>query len=250
MSHAVVHANRTRLHNPVFLDGLPGQGLVGKIATDHLISEFGMTYFASIECPALPPVVAYSEDSSRIFPPVRVYADGERDLLALQSDVPVSPAIVSDFASCLGGLLAQYNTLPLYFSGFTRAREGEFEDERILYGVATGTGERLLEKYAIPSPREAGVWSGPTGALLNVARVNETTAIGILVESDPQFPDPEAACTLIERVIEPVTGVTVDVNSLREQTETIREEKKTFAALMEQPERNESSMAESRRMYQ
>lgn len=250
MSHAHVHDDRVRLQNPVFLDGLPGLGLVGTIATDHLIEEFGMTYFASIECPALPPVVSYVEQSSVVVPPVRVYADGKRNLLALQSDIPVSPEIVTDFASCLNVLLTQYNALPLYFSGFARAGEEPPHNDRTLYGVATGAGDRLLEKYGIQPPREAGTWSGPTGALLNVARVNGTTALGIIVESDPQFPDPEAACTLIERVIEPVAGVSADVDSLQDRAESIREEKKTFAARMEQPERNESSMADSRFMYQ
>lgn len=249
MSHAFVHNNRVQLRNPVFLDGLPGLGLVGKIATDYLIEEFGMTYFASVECPGLPPVVAYEEDSSLLLPPVRVYADGKRDLLALQSDIPVSPETVSDFASCLSGLLAEYNALPLYFSGFPRKGEEQPGDERELYGVATGAGERLLEKHAIRPPRDAGIWSGPTGALLNVGRVNGTTALGFIVESDPQFPDPEAACTLIERVVEPIAGVSVDVDSLRDQAETISEEKQSFAAQMERPQENESSMADPGYMY-
>ena len=83
-----------------------------------------MTLFASIECPALPPVVAYNEDSSAVLPPVRVYADEARNLIALQSDIPVSPDRVTDFASCLTSLLVDYNALPLYFSGTVTSGRG------------------------------------------------------------------------------------------------------------------------------
>lgn len=251
MSHAFVHDDRVRLHNPVYIDGLPGLGLVGKIVADHLIEEFDMTYFASIECPALPPVVAYGEGASTVLPPVRVYADKERDLLALQSDVPVSPDRVADFASCLSRLLADYNALPLYFSGTNqRVDEENLDGDREVYGIATGTGHRLLERHSIQPPRDAGIWSGPTGALLDVARVDGTTSLGIIVESHSRYPDPVAACLLIERVVEPIAGVNVDVDSLRDQAETIRQEKQSLAAQMEQSETNESSEADSRYMYQ
>ena len=70
MSHAFVHDDSTRLRNPVYIDGLPGLGPVGKIVADHLFDEFDMTLFASIEWPALPPVVvALAEFDGRTFHP-------------------------------------------------------------------------------------------------------------------------------------------------------------------------------------
>lgn len=36
------------LEEPVLVDGLPGVGLVGKIATDHVIERRGMTYYADV----------------------------------------------------------------------------------------------------------------------------------------------------------------------------------------------------------
>jgi len=250
MSHVVIHDEQLRLRNPVFVDGTPGLGLVGTITTDHLIEEFGMTYFASIECPSLPPSVSYNRAATQVLSPVRVYADEKRNLLTLQSDVPVSPTTVADFANCFNQLLVDLSALPLYVSGLGRRVEDDSERERALYGIGTGNADQLLQRYNIEPPAEDGLWSGPTGALLNVARKTGMTALGLIVESDPEFPDPEAACTLIERVVEPIADVRVNVESLRDQAEVIRDEKKAFAEQMEYPERDESSKAESLRMYQ
>ncbi len=100
----------------MLVEGLPGVGLVGKIAADHLIDQFDMSYYASIECPSLPAVTSYRAGSADPMAAVRIYADEERDLLALQSDVAVSPEVVSDFASCLTTFLVEHDALPIYVS--------------------------------------------------------------------------------------------------------------------------------------
>jgi len=250
MSHLVIQNDSLRFDRPVFVDGLPGLGLVGKLAADHLIEAFDMTYFASIECPSLPPVAAYLGSEFGVVPPVRIYADEGRDLLALQSETAVSPDVVADFAGCLSGLLADIDALPMYVSGLAQGHPADLDRDRALYGVATGDGDRILEDQDIEPPVTSGVWSGPTGALLNEARTSGSTALGLIVESDAEFPDPEAACVLLERAVEPVAGVDVDVSSLRDHAAEIRERRRAFAEQLSQPERNESSMVESSYMYQ
>ncbi|ELZ21104.1 hypothetical protein C475_19138 [Halosimplex carlsbadense 2-9-1] len=250
MSHLVLHDDTLQFDRPVFVDGLPGLGLVGKLAADHLIDAFEMTYFASIECPSLPPVAAYLGTEFDVVPPVRIYADEQRDLLALQSETPVSPDIVADFAGCLSGLLDDIDALPMYVSGLGQGDPENLDRERALYGVSTGDGDEILRDSDIGPPVETGVWSGPTGALLNEARTGGSTALGLIVESDVQFPDPEAACVLLERAVEPIADVDIDVASLREHAAEIRAEKRAFAEQLSEPEQNESSMVEPSYMYQ
>jgi uncharacterized protein len=250
MSHLVIHDDSLRFDRPAFVDGLPGLGLVGTLAADHLIDTFDMTYFASIECPSLPPVAAYLGNEFGVVPPVRIYADEQRDLLALQSETAVSPDVVADFAGCLSGLLDDIDALPMYASGLGREDPAKLDRDRALYGVATGDGDEILRDTNIGPPVETGVWSGPTGALLDEARTGGSTALGLIVESDVQFPDPEAACVLLERAVEPIADVDVDVGPLREHAAEIREERRAFAEQLSQPERNESSMVEPSYMYQ
>lgn len=247
MAHIAVHKTGMQLDQPILVEGLPGVGLVGKIVVDHLVDSFGMTHFATVRCPGLPSVATYREGDRTIRRPVRIYADPERNLLALQSDVPVSPSAVADFASCLTGWLADHQATGLYVSG--TPADVATGSERRLTGVETPAITGLLERYGIGPPVDDGIWSGPTGALLNQAVDMELPAVGVIVESDPNLPDPEAACTVLEDATAPIATIPVDADALREHAEEIRAEHEAFARQMNQPTQDESSRAEPMRMY-
>jgi uncharacterized protein len=75
------------------------------------------------------------------------------------------------------------------------------------------------------------------------------TAIGLIVESDPRFPDPEAARVLIKNGIEPLVGIEVPVDDLVDRAEQIREAKERLAKRM-QSGGEESTQARPIGMYQ
>ncbi len=233
------------LESPVLVEGLPGVGLVGKIAADHLVREFDMTHVASCHCDGIPNVAIYAEDEPDIRPPVRFYADETRDLLVLQSDIPVSPNAAEDFASCVTGWLAENDVLPLYLSGIPQEKDGVPE----MYGVSTGEAAGLLAEYDIDTPSENGMISGPTGALLAEAGKQNLDALGLVVQANANFPDPEAARVLLTQAVGPVAAVEVDTDHLVEQADRIAEAREKLAQRMQQAE-EESTRAEPLGMYQ
>ena len=236
------------LDAPTLIEGLPGLGLVGKLATDHLVDQFEMTYYASVHCEGLPGVGVYREGDRIVRPAVRLYADAERDLLALQSDVPVSASAAPDFAECITGWIDAQDALPVYFSGYPGQSEA---DPRPVFGVATtdDAAERLVD-LDVAAPSENGAVGGPTGALLERAAETGVDGIGLIVESDPQFPDPEAAAALIEQGIGPLAGVDADVSELRDRAEEIRAQKEQLARRMQQAATDASPQAQPIRMFQ
>lgn len=246
MGHVEIR-EEVSLERPTLIEGLLGVGLVGKIATDHVIAELDMTYFGFVRCPGLPRVAVYEAGDRETYPAVRLYASEAHDLVVLRSDVPVSPSQVDDFATCVTRWIAERDGMPVYVSGFPA--EVEAEGSRELYGVATGNAETLLEDLDVQPPETDGVWSGPTGALL--ARADEVgmDAVGLIVESDPQFPDPEAACAYINQGVNPIAGVNVDDAGIRDHAEDIRSEKEQLAQQMGQTG-DESSKAGPVGMYQ
>lgn len=248
MGAITIRTDEIQLDEPVLVEGLPGIGLVGKIATDHLISELDMTYFADIDCEGLPRVAIYRGNEQTIEPPVRLYADEEHDIIALQSDIPVSPSKAPEFADCVTGWLGENDVTPLFLSGLPR--QDQPEGVPSLYGVATGAGSELLNDIDVDVPVESGIVSGPTGALLNRTSQAGLDGVGLIVESNPQFPDPEAARVIVEHGIKPITGIDVETNTLVEQAEQIREQREQLANRMQQPDQDESSKAEPLRMYQ
>ncbi|WP_137283541.1 proteasome assembly chaperone family protein [Halorussus salinisoli] len=248
MESVTIHDEDVALDRPTLVEGLPGIGLVGKIAVDHMVETLDMTYYASIDCEGLPRISVYEDGSRDLRPPVRLYADESRDLVALQSDVPVSASAASDFAACITEWITDHDGTAIYMSGLPKQKEAD----RIpsLYGVATGDAGGRLDEQDIDRPAERGAVSGPTGALLYEAGARDVDAFGLIVESDPQFPDPEAARILVERGIKPLTDIDVATDDLVERAEEISEQKEQLAQRMQEADPDESSQAQSIRMFQ
>ena len=244
MAQIQVHTD-LQLESPVLVEGLPGIGLVGKIAADHLVSSFEMEHYASCHCEGLPKVAVYRDGDPSVRPPVRIYADEERDLLVLQSDVPVSPERAASFSTCVTGWLAEHDVTPIYLSGLAEEKDGVPE----MYGIATGEGDTLLEENGIDGPNENGMVSGPTGALLADANDADIDSVGLIVQANAKFPDPEAARILTIEGIEPIAGIDVETEALVEQAEEIADARQQLAKQMQQAE-EESSQAEPLGMYQ
>jgi uncharacterized protein len=234
------------LESPTLVEGMPGVGLVGKIATDHLITECEMVHYANLHSENLPPVAVYEGGDPDLSPPVRLYADTDRDLIALESDVPVTPAAALSFGEYLAEWYAEQDVTPIYLSGIRRS---ESEAVPSLYGVGTGGASDRLAEADLDAPAEAGLVSGPTGALLTHAIEEGYPALCLIVEADLRFPDPQAAGHILTDGIERLTGVDVNVTALTERAEEIRQAKQRFAERMQEADET-SSQAHPLGMYQ
>ena len=246
MAHISVLDDEVSLDEPTLVEGFPGVGLVGKIATDHMIEAHEMTHYANVHCDGLPRVAVYREENRALTTPVRLYADAENDVVALRSDVPVNPGAATEVAGCLESWFAETATFPIFLSGLGKETG---EEPPAIYGVATGEGGEALDRAEVEDPPEAGLVSGPTGAMLAEALERDRDAVGLVVESDPQFPDPEAARVLIRNGIDPIAGTETPTDGLVDQASEIREAKQAFAERMQQAN-EESSQAEPLKMFQ
>jgi uncharacterized protein len=246
MARINVLADDVSLSEPTLVEGLPGVGLVGKIAADHLVETFEMVHYANVHCEGVPRVAVYQEGDTTLRPPVRLYADADENLLVLQSDVPVHPEAAETLAECLSGWFDDLSVTPIFLSGIGRDKTADVPQ---LYGVGSGEGGALVDDAGIDLPDEAGIITGPTGALLSDAVERDRTAVALVVESDPRFPDPEAARVLIKHGIERLTGMEVPTDDLVEHAEDIREAKEKLAKRMQDAD-EESTQAQPLRMYQ
>ena len=246
MARVQIVSEDIELDSPVMVEGLPGAGLVGKIAADHLVEELDMEYYGALHCEGLPKVAAYERDSSVVRPPVRLYADEATNLLVLQSDVPVSPTQASKFTSCLSGWIEDAGVFPLYLSGLAEEKDGIPK----LSGIATGDGGSVLDEIGIDPPNNGGLISGPTGALLHRASETNLSAVGLIVQTDPRFPDPEAARALLENGIKPIADVDVTTDRLTEQADEIQSAREQLVQRLEEASPEESTEAQPIRGFQ
>jgi uncharacterized protein len=244
MAHVDIEAD-IDLAGATLVEGLPGAGLVGKIAADHLVDTFEMPCVGGLHCDGIPEVAVYHSDDSELMPPVRFYADADQDLLVLQSDIPVSPQRATGFADCVTSFVVEHDITPFYLSGLPGEKDGTPE----LYGVASGDAGGRLDEAGIVPPRQGGLVSGPTGALLSQAQRQDLDAVGLIVETEAQFPDPESSRVIISGGIEPLTDLEVPTENLVERAEEIREAREQLAQQMQQAD-EESSQAQPLRGFQ
>jgi uncharacterized protein len=270
MAHIDLH-DELELEDALLVEGFPGLGLVGKITVDHLVDTLDMTHFADVHCDALPKAAAFQGECAQLHTPVRLYADTERNLVTLQSDVQVSPDAAYEFAGCVSGWLTETGTTPLYVAGIsTDGGDGNGngngpsdgngpdggpnpladEETSAIRGVATEPATELLAETDLDAPEMSGIVSGPSGALLAHAMEANLPAIGIVVDTHPKFPDPGAAKLVLEEVVEPLAGVDVAVDDLTEQAERVQQAKEQLAAQLASEDDEKSSKATPLRMYQ
>ena len=100
--------------SPTVVEGLPGVGLVGMIATDHLLREFGMDYYADVVGDGIPPVAAFDGGEPTVTAPTRLLADPDRELLAVYGDVPVSAIDAPRFAEDLSKWFLERDATPIH----------------------------------------------------------------------------------------------------------------------------------------
>lgn len=223
------------LDSPTLVEGFPGAGLVGKIVADHMVEAMGLTHYANVHCDGIDQVAAYDEGTPVLASPVRLYADEAGETLVLQSDIPIEPDAAKEFAHCFSPWLED-NALPVFIAGLPRK---DRNTPPPLFSVGRGAGVDMVEQADLAQPPERGIVSGPSGALLNHAVENNLDAVGLIVETDPRFPDPTAAKVLLEQGIAPIIDKDVSVDLLDEQAEKIRDAKQRLAKKMQ--EDNEAS---------
>lgn len=279
MAHIDIH-DPVDIDDAILIEGFPGLGLVGKITVDHLVETFDMQHFADVHCEGLPKAASFGSGDSSLHTPVRLHADPERNLVVLQSDVQVTPDAAYEFAECVSSWLGETGTTPIYVAGIAPDSDEEDEtpggtdgevtpdggrgstptdgtvpiqsddtEETVIRGVASGSAIQLVEEADLPAPEMAGMVSGPSGALLAHALEADLPALGLVVDTHANFPDPAAAKAVLKRVIEPLVGVDVAVDKLDHRAEQVKHAKERLAAQVG-TEDEMSSKATALRMYQ
>lgn len=236
--------NEVDIEGGFFIEGVPGVGLASKIATDHLIDRLDMELYATVEAEGLPEVMIFEEGSRGLRPPVRIFVDEETGIFALTSDVLISHVDVEDFAGMMVDWMEEEAITPILLSGMPST-----EEQKKVYGVATGGAGEILEEAGIDAPSRTGIIGGPTGAMIHAAEKRDLDAVGLVVDTDPQFPDPIAAQLLIDGGVEKIAGFDVETDVLTEQAEDIREQKQKLAKMIQDAEQHEKSQAYPEGMY-
>ncbi|RLF78547.1 proteasome assembly chaperone family protein, partial [Thermococci archaeon] len=92
----IVVYEKPEIYDPVFIEGLPGIGLVGKLAAEHLIQELKAKKFAELYSPHFMHQVIVKKDSTVDLMRNEFYYwkspdEDHRDLIIITGDTQVPP---------------------------------------------------------------------------------------------------------------------------------------------------------------
>ena len=217
-----------QLRDPLFIEGLPGVGNVGKLAAEHIIDQLKMVKFAELYSKYLPPQVMVSDEGIISLVRHDFYfhkADGPgRDLIILTGDFQgLTPEgqynlshetvkIVKDLGASVVITLGGFGVIRMVSepSVLGAVTDAELKTSFEQLGVVFKRGE--------PS---SGI-IGASGLLLGLGMLDGMRGICLMGETSGYFVDPRSARAILE-VLSRFIGIELDLSSLEVRARQIDE---------------------------
>ncbi len=223
----IVFEDRPKLRDPIFIEGLPGVGNVGKLAAEHLLEEVGAKRFAVVFSKYFPPQVLVEDDGTIKLVRNELYyyrRDGDEgpDLILLVGDYQgLTPEGQYELADGIIELCVEMGVKRIYTLGGFGV--GKMVDEPRVLGAAT-TLELVDEMKAsgvVFSRGEPGSGIvGASGLLLGLGHKQGIGAVCLMGETSGYFIDPSAARKLL-LVLSKLLDIEVDLGKLEEKADQI-----------------------------
>jgi len=216
---------KVELKNPILVEGFPGLGMVGSIATQYLIKQLGAKKFATLYSPHFPyHVLVDKKGDARLLQGEFYYwrnEAGGNDFVFLTGDSQAQ-TIEGQFevADCILDFAEKLNVQMIVTLGGYR---NEVEDNPQVVAVSTSPAlyEQALKAGAAPS--EAGTpIVGTAGLLLGLAKFRKIDALCLLGETRGYLPDPKTAKRVIQ-VLQGMLGFTVELGGLDDEIKRSKE---------------------------
>ncbi|WP_135828753.1 proteasome assembly chaperone family protein [Halorussus halobius] len=214
------------LRDPVFVEGLPGVGHVGKLAVEHLLEEFDSELVRRVYSEHLPPQVVLQDDGTTQLSCVEVHAVAldDRDLLVLTGDHQASEGPGHyRLAEAFLDIAEAFDVETVYALGGVPT--GELMDEYAVLG-ATNDADFVSELSEVGvefrDEDPAGGIVGTSGLLLGLGERRGLRAACLMGETSGYLVDPKSARAVLE-VLEEMLGFEVDFESLEERAEEMED---------------------------
>jgi uncharacterized protein len=209
----VILEKELSVKKPLLIEGFPGIGLVGNIASQYIVNELKMTYLGAMSSKYFPPLAVLLGGVVNM--PVRVYEDAGKDLVVLTADIPVHPLASYEVGKEIVSWAESINIREMIcLAGIT-----VMGDQHRVFGAVSKQDllDRIKDKAEI---FEMGTITGITGSIMNECRIKNLPAVCLLGETASAEPDPRAAIATIE-ALNKIYDLGVSTAKLTEQADEI-----------------------------
>ncbi|MFQ6068686.1 MAG: proteasome assembly chaperone family protein [Candidatus Bathyarchaeia archaeon] len=201
----------------ILLCGFPDVGLVGVLASSHVISELGLVEMAYVDSDLLPPIVVLHKGLPHA--PMRIF--GNASLLVVISETAIPASGVQRLMRSFVEWGKSKNVKMIIPIGGIPVQNRQDIEEPKVFGAASNVDMlNLLEQKGINVLKE-GYMVGPQALIMRYSAERSIPAIALLAQSFYNYPDPEASAATLKQLAN-ITGIKVDVSKLFEKGEEIR----------------------------
>jgi len=198
------------------VEAFPGIGLVGTIAANHIVDKLKMDQIGYIKSPKFPAVTSIHD--YKPMHPARIYKSDSHKLIVLFSEFVIPLTAVYELAE----EILRWSTLKgidrIISLGGIVIKEGS--EEKKIYAISTtDETKRILEKNKINVIKE-GATTGVSGVLLAKCAIRKIDSFSLLVETQPEYIDPDAAALLLEK-LQVILDIKIDTKELVEEAHKI-----------------------------
>jgi uncharacterized protein (TIGR00162 family) len=226
------------LSDPIFIEGLPGIGHVGKLVADHLVKELDTEKVVEIYSHHFPPQVMVNDDGTISMPKNEIYAykssDESPDLLILVGDFQsISNEGHFELVNAYVEVAKKFGAKRIYTLGGYGV--GKLVEEPYVLGAANSPElVEELKSYGVrfESGEPGGGIIGASGLLLGVSQLEGIEAACLMGVTSGYMVDPKSAKAVLE-VLMKMLNLKVSVEALEERA---KEMEKLIAQIKEMQE--------------
>lgn len=201
----------------LILHGLPDVGLVGLIATSHVISQLKMGEIAYVDSELLPPIVVLHNGLP--YSPLRIFGNSNMVVTFSEAAIPAK-AVPPIMRKLVEWGQAKNVKLVVSMGGMPVQDRQDLTEVKVFGAASNQSLLKMLSEKGIEILR-GGFMVGPYALIMRYCTERNIPAIALLAQSFYNYPDPEAAAAALMEFSK-ITGVNIDVTYLKERGEEIR----------------------------
>jgi hypothetical protein len=253
MTTKIVEFEKPRLKNPLFIEGLPGVGNVGRIAAGYLVEELKAKKFAELFSSHFMPFVLLHQSSAvhilkNEFYYWKARKKGQRDLIILIGDSQsIDPQGHYEIVEEILKYVSKFGVKEMFtLAGLS---VGEITKTPKVIGVVSDP--QLIKKYRdlnidFEAGSKVGTIVGASGLLLGIGEYFGIKGVCLLGETVgfPIIPDPKSAEVVLKILIK-ILNVKIDTSKLEKKVKEMEDfikklenvQRKAIAQLIKKPQK-------------
>ncbi len=220
-------AKKPKLRNPIFIEGLPGIGNVGKLAVEHIIEETNATKFADLYSKDFPPQVFINMDGTiklvnNEFYYLKAKKKNQRDLVLLTGDYQgLSSHGQYDLAEKILDIIQELNVKEIFtLGGYGLGHE--IKEPKVLCATTDKNLVAKMKKYgAVFKKNEPGGGIvGASGLILGLGKLRGMKGACFMGETPGYLVDPKSAKAVL-KILMKMLNLDVNLSELEKKAKEI-----------------------------